>query len=97
MDFAIPDHIKMLLADIDAFIEREIVPLQKQDDNDRFFDHRREWARTDFEHGGLPRKEWELLLREMAQARRRSRLSPPRAAGGIRRQEHRQSRHGDHP
>ena len=65
MDFTIPEHIKKLLVDIDAFIDREIVPLQKQDDNDRFFDHRREWARTDFEHGGLPRKEWELLLREM--------------------------------
>ena len=65
MDFAIPEHIKTLLADIDAFIEREIVPLQKQDDNDRFFDHRREWARTDFEGGGLPRKDWEALLREM--------------------------------
>ena len=65
MDFSIPEHITKLLADIDAFIEREIMPLQHQDDNDRFFDHRREWARTDFEGGGLPRKEWEDLLREM--------------------------------
>src|SRR5258708_12711093 len=65
MDFTIPQNIKDLLGKIDAFIEKEIVPLQKQDDNDRFFDHRREWARTDFEHGGLPRKEWEALLREM--------------------------------
>ena len=65
MDFSIPKEITDLLARIDDFIEREIVPLQKQDDNDRFFDHRREWARTDFEHGGLPRKEWEALLREM--------------------------------
>src|ERR1700749_4698241 len=85
MDFAIPEHIKTLLADIDAFIEREIVPLQKQEDNDRFFDHRREWARTDFEHGGLPRKEWEDLLREM---RRRAdkagflRLALPEEFGG---------------
>ncbi|MEJ0025219.1 MAG: acyl-CoA dehydrogenase family protein [Rhizomicrobium sp.] len=85
MDFAIPDHIKTLLADIDAFIEREIVPLQKQDDNDRFFDHRREWARTDFEHGGLPRKEWELLLREMrkrADAAGFLRLALPEEFGG---------------
>ncbi|MBV9904529.1 MAG: acyl-CoA dehydrogenase family protein [Alphaproteobacteria bacterium] len=85
MDFTIPENIKTLLADIDAFIEREIVPLQKQDDNDRFFDHRREWARTDFEHGGLPRKEWEELLREM---RRRAdkagflRLALPEEYGG---------------
>ncbi|MBV9419978.1 MAG: acyl-CoA dehydrogenase family protein [Alphaproteobacteria bacterium] len=85
MDFSIPEHIKTLLADIDAFIDREITPLQKQDDNDRFFDHRREWARTDFEHGGLPRKEWEELLREM---RRRAdkagflRLALPEEYGG---------------
>src|SRR5215471_3164166 len=65
MDFSIPKDITDLIERIDAFIEREIVPLQKQDDNDRFFDHRREWARTDFEHGGLPRHEWEDLLREM--------------------------------
>jgi acyl-CoA dehydrogenase len=65
MDFSIPKEITALLAQIDDFIEREIVPLQKQDDNDRFFDHRREWARTDFEGGGLPRKDWEALLREM--------------------------------
>src|SRR6201991_2572970 len=85
MAFAIPAHVTELLARIDDFIEREIVPLQKQDDNDRFFDHRREWARTDFEHGGLPRKEWEDLLREM---RRRAdkagflRLALPEEFGG---------------
>src|ERR1700743_572493 len=85
MDFSIPEPIKKLLADIDAFIEKEIVPLQAQDDNERFFDHRREWARTDSEHGGLPRKEWEDLLREM---RRRAdkagflRLALPEEFGG---------------
>src|SRR4029078_13368727 len=85
MDFNIPENIKQLLVDIDAFIDREIVPLQKQDDNDRFFDHRRESARTDFEGGGLPRKEWEDLLREM---RRRAdkagflRLALPEEYGG---------------
>ena len=55
MDFAIPDDIQATLDELDAFIEREIVPLQTQDDNMRFFDHRREWARTDFEHDGVPR------------------------------------------
>ena len=40
-------------------------PLQEQDDNERFFDHRREYARTDLENGGVPRPEWEELLREM--------------------------------
>ncbi len=46
----------------DAFIEAEIKPLQAQDDNERFFDHRREHARTDWDNNGLPRKEWEELL-----------------------------------
>src|SRR6202050_5669264 len=52
-------------AERDEFIEREIKPLERENDNLRFFDHRREWARTDFERGGLPRHEWEDLLAEM--------------------------------
>ncbi len=97
MDFTIPAHITKLLEDLHAFIEREIVPLQKQDDNDRFFDHRREWARTDFEGGGLPRKEWEDAAARNAPPRRQGGVPAPGAAGGIWRQEHRQSRDGDHP
>jgi acyl-CoA dehydrogenase len=65
MDFTIPAEITAYLAELDAFIEREIKPLEQENDNIRFFDHRREWARTDFDHGGLPRKEWEELLAEM--------------------------------
>ncbi|MEO0607279.1 MAG: acyl-CoA dehydrogenase family protein [Pseudomonadota bacterium] len=64
MDFNIPQDIQDYLNVLDAFIEAEIKPLEEQDDNIRFFDHRREWARTDFENGGLPRPEWEELLRE---------------------------------
>jgi len=65
MDFAIPDDIQATLEALDAFIVAEIEPLQAQDDNERFFDHRREWARTDWEHGGVPTVEWEALLAEM--------------------------------
>ena len=57
------------LAELDEFIEREIKPLEQQDDNIRFFDHRREDARTDWDRGGLPSREWEALL---AEARRRA-------------------------
>lgn len=64
MDFNIPQDIADYLTVLDDFIEAEIRPLQEQDDNMRFFDHRREWARTDFENGGLPRHDWEELLRE---------------------------------
>src|SRR3954469_23310630 len=85
MDIDIPPEIQKTLDDIDAFIEAEIAPLQAQDDNERFFDHRREWVRTDFENGGVPRAEWEELLREM---RRRAdaagwlRLALPAEYGG---------------
>jgi len=70
VDFELPAELTRHLADLDDFIEREIRPLQAQGDNERFFDHRREWARTDFDNGGVPRADWEELLREM---RRRSR------------------------
>ena len=85
MDFTIPDDIQATLDGLDAFIEKEIKPLQAQDDNERFFDHRREWARTDFENDGVPRADWEALLREM---RRRAdvagwlRLALPKEFGG---------------
>ena len=69
MNFDIPPELVAYLAELDEFIEREIKPLEEADDNIRFFDHRREHARTDWDHGGLPRAEWEALLRE---ARRRA-------------------------
>ncbi len=67
MNFDIPKEIADYLIELDEFIEREITPLQMANDNNRFFDHRREDARTDWERGGLPNEEWEDLL---AQARR---------------------------
>lgn len=85
MDFNIPQDIQDYLAELDDFIEREIKPLENQDDNIRFFDHRREWARTDFENGGLPRKEWEALLDEMkrrADAAGHYRYGLPKEYGG---------------
>src|SRR5918994_5660688 len=69
MDFEIPKDIAEYLVELDEFIEREIKPLEDEHDNIRFFDHRREDARTDWDRGGLPNDEWEELLRE---ARRRA-------------------------
>lgn len=63
MDFAIPADITAFLAELDAFVEREIRPLERE--NIQYFDHRREWARTDWDNDGLPRREWEDLLGEM--------------------------------
>ncbi|WP_300425058.1 acyl-CoA dehydrogenase family protein [uncultured Hyphomonas sp.] len=64
MDFNIPQDIADYLTVLDKFIEDKIKPLEQKDDNIRFFDHRREWARTDFDNDGLPRPEWEDLLRQ---------------------------------
>ncbi|PLW82703.1 acyl-CoA dehydrogenase [Kineobactrum sediminis] len=66
MDALIPEHLPAFLAELDTFIEQRLEPLQAEDDNNRFFDHRREYARTDWENHGLPTAEWEALL---AQAR----------------------------
>ena len=64
MDFEIPKEIAAYLRTLDDFIEKEIKPLEQQDDNIRFFDHRREDARTDWQRGGLPNEDWEALLFE---------------------------------
>ncbi|MFN7157238.1 MAG: acyl-CoA dehydrogenase family protein [Erythrobacter cryptus] len=85
MDFAIPADLQAYLDELDAFIEAEIKPLEEQDDNIRFFDHRREHSRTDWERGGLPRHEWEELLKEAtrrADAAGHWRFSAPKRYGG---------------
>ncbi|HVO07159.1 MAG TPA: acyl-CoA dehydrogenase family protein [Burkholderiaceae bacterium] len=85
MDFDLPADLSAYLAELDAFIAREIAPLQAQDDHERFFDHRREWARTDFDNQGLPRPEWEALMREARQRADRAghlRFALPREYGG---------------
>jgi len=69
MDHDIPPDLADYLVELDDFIESEIRPLEQMDDNVRFFDHRREDARTDWDRDGLPNREWEDLL---AEARRRA-------------------------
>jgi alkylation response protein AidB-like acyl-CoA dehydrogenase len=64
MNFDIPSDLANYLDELDAFIDREILPLQHKDDNNRFFDYRREDARTDWERDGLPNETWEALLAE---------------------------------
>ena len=65
MDWSIPADVTELLGSIDAFIERELQPLERA--NPDLFDHRREFARTDVERGGIPTQRWRDLL---AQVRR---------------------------
>jgi acyl-CoA dehydrogenase len=85
MNFDLPRALTDYLGRLDAFIDAEIRPLEAADDNIRFFDHRREWARTDFEHGGLPRPEWEALLRQaknLADKAGHYRFALPKKYGG---------------
>jgi alkylation response protein AidB-like acyl-CoA dehydrogenase len=83
MDFQIPEEIRRKLDELDAFIAREIAPLERE--HIQYFDHRREHARTDWENGGRPRHEWEELLREMrrrADAAGHLRYGLPKELGG---------------
>ena len=85
MLFEIPKDITDYLSELDDFIEREIKPLERVDDNIRFFDHRREWARTDWDNDGLPRHDWEELLshmRRIADAAGHYRFALPSEYGG---------------
>ncbi|MFZ5739414.1 MAG: acyl-CoA dehydrogenase family protein [Pseudomonadota bacterium] len=85
MDFSLPPDLVAYLAELDRFIDAKIKPLEQADDNIRFFDHRREWARTDFENGGLPRHEWEELLRkakDLADDAGHLRFAIPKRYGG---------------
>ena len=63
VDFALPEHLPGLLVEMDAFIEAEIKPLEAE--HMQYFDHRREYARTDWDNGGIPQRAWEDLLDEM--------------------------------
>ena len=74
MDFALSPTLQAYLDELDAFIAAEIKPLEEQDDNIRFFDHRREYARTDFENGGVPQPHFAAtvkgLIPDLDEARR---------------------------
>lgn len=83
MDFDIPASIVAKLDELDTFIEREIKPLEEE--NIQFFDHRREYARTDWENGGRPHDAWEAVLKEMkrrADAAGHLRFALPKELGG---------------
>lgn len=85
MNFDLPENINEYLKLLDAFIDQKIKALENEDDNIRFFDHRREWARTDFEREGLPRQDWEALLSKARQSADQAgflRYSLPERYGG---------------
>lgn len=85
MNFDLPADLQAYIKRIDAFIDDKILPLQHADGNNRFFDHRRESSRTQWDNGGLPTHDWEQL---MTQAKRLSdeagffRFAYPKEYGG---------------
>ncbi|KAI1331488.1 butyryl-CoA dehydrogenase [Xylariaceae sp. FL0255] len=85
MNFELPPDLQEYIRKLDSFIHTQILPLQHQDDNNRFFDHRREPSRTQWDNGGLPTPEWEALLaraRALADKASIYRFPLPKAYGG---------------
>ncbi len=60
MNFQMPAEITAKLAELDAFVEAEIKPLERE--NIQYFDHRREWARTDWENDGRMNLQWRAVV-----------------------------------
>ncbi len=85
MDMELPKSLTDYLSELDDFIEREIKPLEQENDNIRFFDHRRENSRTDWANGGTHTKEWRALLAEAVRRADKAghyRYALPKAYGG---------------
>lgn len=83
MNFDVDESLNDFLGELDTFIEQSIVPLEQA--NPEFLDHRREWARTNWEEGGVPAQAWEDLLdqvRDMSDAAGFYRYSLPVHLGG---------------
>ena len=85
MNFDIPEKLQSYLDELDRFIDSDIKPLEQENDNIRFFDYRREDARTDWERNGLPNEDWEALLakaKRVADAAGHYRYPLPEEYGG---------------
>jgi acyl-CoA dehydrogenase len=83
MDYELPQDLLDFIEELDAFIERDIKPLEAE--NMQFFDHRREWKRTNWEKDGTHADEWIELLDEMrrrADAAGYFRYALPKHMGG---------------
>jgi hypothetical protein len=86
VDFELPADLKDFLVKIDDFIEREIKPLEQENDNIRFLDHRGRTPAPTGTAAACPNKEWEDLMREArkrADSRGIYRYSYPKRLGGM--------------
>jgi len=83
MEWTIPEDVTAFLAGLDAFIDTQIKPIEEA--NPEYFDHRREFSRTDVERGGIPTRRWRELLHEarvLADQAGFYRYPLPKALGG---------------
>ena len=83
MDMSIPEDVTRFTTDLDEFIDTRIVPIQEA--NPEYFDHRREYSRTDLERGGIPSRRWREIMHEarvLADKAGFYRYPLPRALGG---------------
>lgn len=83
MDWSIPANISQFIAALDEFIDAQIKPIE--DANPDLFDHRREFARTDVERGGIPTRRWREVMRQarvLADKAGFYRYPLPKALGG---------------
>jgi alkylation response protein AidB-like acyl-CoA dehydrogenase len=83
MDMSIPEDVTRFIADLDEFIDAKIKPIEEA--NPEYFDHRREYARTDLDRGGIPTRRWREIMHEarvLADQAGFYRYPLPKALGG---------------
>ncbi|MBX6388473.1 MAG: acyl-CoA dehydrogenase family protein [Frankia sp.] len=62
MDISLPEDVTTFIAELDRFIDTQIKPIEEA--HPEYFDHRREFTRTDLERGGIPSARWREIMRE---------------------------------
>lgn len=83
MDMSIPEDVTEFIARLDEFIDTTITPIEEE--NPEYFDHRREFSRTDVDRGGIPTRRWREIMREaraLADEAGFYRYPLPKALGG---------------
>jgi acyl-CoA dehydrogenase len=83
MDWSIPEDVTTFIAELDDFIDTRIKPIEEA--NPQYFDHRREFSRTDVDRGGIPTRRWREIMHEarlLADEAGFYRYPLPKALGG---------------
>jgi alkylation response protein AidB-like acyl-CoA dehydrogenase len=62
MDMSLPEDVTAFIAALGHFIDTQIKPIEEA--HPEYFDHRREFSRTDLERGGIPTARWREIMHE---------------------------------